>query len=499
MYQQFYSMKWLLFFILFISMYTVQPPSAAQKTQPTHQKLYADFEKYKEPAITHRRFKHSDVVPLLQKRTSQAPFTGRVIGKSVQNRSIHLLKAGQGPVNIMLWSQMHGDEPTATMALLDIFRFLSQQGDGWDNYRQTILQNTTLYFIPLLNPDGAEAYQRRNALDIDLNRDALRLQSPEARLLKSLRDSLQPEFGFNLHDQNIRYAAGYSAKPATISFLAPAYNTAKDINPVRTRAMQVIAELNTMLQQHIPGQVGRWDDEFEPRAFGDNIQKWGTSLILVESGGYKNDPEKQHIRRLNFVLILEALYSIAQRNYEKQNIETYNQIPRNQLQLFDLVIRNATLVKDGRPYKADLGINRYEQNTADGKSFFYRSVIEEVGDMSIYYGFEEIDAEGLRAEPGKVFPEAFSSIDNIKEENIHRLLRQGYTAARVSRHQPRDKSTKLPINIVSGQKNHSTQISFMARPDFILYQGKEAHYAIVNGFVYDLKENKNRVSNALVY
>ncbi len=492
-------MKWPLIFILLISMFIVQPPITPQTPPSTHQKLFADFEKFKEPAISQRRFKHSDVAPLLQKWATHAPFTGSVIGRSVQNRSIHLLKAGQGPTPVMLWSQMHGDEPTATMALLDIFRFLSQRGDGWDTYRQTILQNTTLYFIPLLNPDGAEVYQRRNALGIDLNRDALRLQSPEAQLLKSLRDSLQPVFGFNLHDQNTRYTAGYSPRPATISFLAPAYNEAKDINPVRTRAMQLIAELNAMLQQHIPGQVARYDDEFEPRAFGDNIQKWGTSLVLVESGGYQNDPEKQYIRKLNFVLILEALHSIAQRNYEKHPIAAYNQIPQNQRQLFDLIVRNATLEKDGHRYTADLGINRYEQTTADGKSFFYQSVIEELGDMSIYYGYEEVDAQGMRAIPGQVYPETFSNINMIKAENVHRLLQQGYTAARVSRYQPANRSTRLPINIVSGQKKLSPQLDYMSRADFVLYQGKEARYAIVNGFVYDLKENKSRVHNALVY
>ena len=84
-----------------------------------------------------------------------------------------------------------------------------------------------------------------------------------------------------------------------MSFLATAYNEAEDINPTRKRAIQVIVGMNEAVQEFIPNCVGRWSSEFEPRAFGDNIQKWGTTLILIESGGYKNDPEKQYIRKLN--------------------------------------------------------------------------------------------------------------------------------------------------------------------------------------------------------
>ena len=60
----------------------------------------------------------------------------------------------------------------------------------------------TVHFIPMLNPDGAELFNRHNAIGIDINRDALRLQSPESQLLKKVRDSLDADFGFNLHDQS---------------------------------------------------------------------------------------------------------------------------------------------------------------------------------------------------------------------------------------------------------------------------------------------------------
>ncbi|MFY0573591.1 hypothetical protein ACN28S_03785 [Cystobacter fuscus] len=78
-----------------------------------------------------------------------------------------------------------------------------------------------MHALPLLNPDGAERFQRRNAQGIDINRDALALQTPEGRTLKAVRDRLQPALGFNLHDQSWRTAVGDSGRPASISVLAP--------------------------------------------------------------------------------------------------------------------------------------------------------------------------------------------------------------------------------------------------------------------------------------
>ena len=49
--------------------------------------------------------------------------------------------------------------------------------------------------------------------------------------------------------------------------------------------MRIIAKMNQIIQGYARGQVGRYNDEFEPRAFGDNMQKWGTSTILIETGG----------------------------------------------------------------------------------------------------------------------------------------------------------------------------------------------------------------------
>lgn len=469
------------------------------KTGPyIYEKLFNSYEQYKEKIITHRRFKHKDIVPILQKMQQMPLFEVKVIGQSLQNRDIYLVKAGTGKTKVLLWSQMHGDEPTATMAMMDIFNFLNQE-PGKNPIRDSILANTTLYFIPMLNPDGAEIYERRNAVGVDLNRDAASLQSPEAKILKSVRDSLKPDFGFNLHDQNTRYTAGKTGKSATISFLAPPYDYAKSVNEVRGNAMKLIVLLNKSLQQYIPNHVAKYSDEHEPRAFGDNIQKWGTSVILIEAGGYKDDPEKQYIRKLKYMTLLTAFHAIASTSYKSENIDDYYKIPENERYLYDLVIRNAKVQRNGGWFTMDVGVNLLEINAKQSTTFYYRSTVEEIGDMSVVYGYNELDAKGLQLVPGKIYPVTQKNITAVKQMDIPKLLQQGYTAVRVEKYETPEKYTNLPINIVTGQKDQNNDVNLFRHANFTLQENGKVQYAIINGFVYDLKENKSQVKNALVY
>ena len=49
------------------------------------------------------------------------------VGYTVQNRPIDLLKIGSGDYQVLMWSQMHGNESTTTKALLDFIPwFLSE-------------------------------------------------------------------------------------------------------------------------------------------------------------------------------------------------------------------------------------------------------------------------------------------------------------------------------------------------------------------------------------
>lgn len=390
--------------------------------------LVRNYSDYKETSLTHRRFKHADIEDLVQRLT--APFRVKTAGVSVQGKNIYEVTYGDGPIRVMLWSQMHGNEPTATMALMDIFQFLAAD-DQFNPLRRELQRKLTLVFIPMVNPDGADCYLRHNAQDLDLNRDAVALESPEARLLKALWEKHRPEWGFNLHDQNRYYAAGDHPKPATISFLAPAYNYEKEVNPVRRRAMQLIGLLDNTLQSYIPGQVARYNDAFEPRAFGDNFQQWGTSTILIESGSLPGDPEKQEVRKLNFIALLTALRAISTERYQRVPLTAYEAIPYNLKNAFvDLAIRDVHMDRDGKRETVDIGLRR-STHTQNGELLYFNDVIMNREDLSDRYAYQDFSGKGLVVEPGKVHPKVLSGWSDFNKLDHRQLWKEGYTAVRM--------------------------------------------------------------------
>ena len=454
--------------------------------------LYDQYEQFVEKSIKDRRFKHQDVLSVLRKVKGQNGIEVSKVGRSIEGRSINLVKVGNGPIKVLMWSQMHGDEPTATMTIMDLLNFFARSNDEFADIRAKLESELTIYFLPMLNPDGAERYQRRNALGVDLNRDALRLQTPEAATLKRVRDSLQADWGFNLHDQGRHYTVGHSGKNATFSFLAPAYNKEKNVNDIRQRAMQLITLMDGVAQEFLPGQVAKYDDAFEARAFGDNMQSWGTSTILVECGGLKGDPEKQYIRRIQYVMFLTALEAIVDGSYADQSVRDYYEIPQNTRNLMDLIVRNAQLEVNGYSFLMDLGFRYEEINYSGARRFYKQSQLYDLGDLSTYSGYQELDAHGMQIEEGKMYPEIVDDLATVRSFNVKELFSQGYTDIRVRKMPPKSLVYNLPFRLhAASKKNVANEVRLWRNPSFLLVgEDGRRKFAIVNGTSYRLEDYK---------
>ncbi len=349
--------------------------------------------------------RHAQVVAWLKRLQESASALFRVeeVGRSVEGRAIHRVEVGHGPKHVLLWSQMHGDEPTATTALFELFEYLRR-------YRQEprvegLLSALTLHGVPMLNPDGAERFQRANAQGIDINRDALMLQTPEGRTLKALRDRLQPLIGFNLHNQDWRTAVGRTGKPASISLLAPAFDEARGDNPGRLLAKKVCAIIRDALEPLAPGQIGRYSDAFEVRAFGDNMGRWGTPPVLIETGPWPAPmPEAEGpLLRLNFVALVSALEALASGRVEHAELERYDSIPLNESKgLLQVIVKGAHVFGEaGDSFVADIGVAaspavRVTQGRARAGIL---ATIAELGDLRVFGAVETVDGHGLTAVP----------------------------------------------------------------------------------------------------
>ncbi|MDH5598892.1 MAG: M14 family zinc carboxypeptidase [Cyclobacteriaceae bacterium] len=463
----------------------------------TVDRIIENYQNYKEESLKDRRFKHEDIVALIKKLEGNDLFSVKEEGKSIQGRSIYSVSLGTGPIKVLLWSQMHGDEATATMAIFDLFNFFSESNE-FDSWKEEILSRTTLVFIPMLNPDGAEVFTRRNALGVDLNRDAVRLQSPEARILKNKRDETKADFGFNLHDQGRVYSVGNTDHPATISFLSPAYNYEKEVNEVRQNSINLTSQLTKKLSGIIPGQIAKYSDDFEPRAFGDNIQKWGTSLILIESGGKRGDREKQEIRRFNFIALIQSFESIAHGDYKKDDGEAYHALPFNDRLFFDLLLSQVTIEQDGVKYEVDLAINHEEVNYNNYRNFYLKGSIEDIGDLSIFYGYEKMEGKGYDAVPAIVSSEILS-YDKIGQVDVLELLKKGIGYIKVQDEVKVGKSG-YAINILTKEANLPEQnFKIGDKANFFLKQGDVFKFAVINGHLIDLENPDLSRAYGIVY
>tara|TARA_R110002050_G_scaffold3682_4_gene19129 strand:- start:3105 stop:4256 length:1152 start_codon:yes stop_codon:yes gene_type:complete len=342
------------------------------------------FKQYKEKSLYHRYITNKHIAPLLAKFESNVLV--ETIGYSVNNKPIYSIIIGSGDKKILIWSQMHGNESTTTKALFDVLNTLNSN----ETTAEHILNTCSLYIIPILNPDGAEAYTRVNASEVDLNRDAQALSQPESKVLRHAFDTFKPHFCYNLHGQRTIFSAGHSRHPATVSFLAPAQDELCSLTENRKVAMEVIGVMNNMLQALIPNQVGVYDDSFNSNCVGDTFQSKNVPTLLFEAGHYPNDYKREKTREFIYCSLLTSLDYISKHTVDGSNHQTYYDIPQNEKLYFDIIIRNVQLKLTDT--FTDIGI-LYQEKLNDGCIEFVPKV-EKIDRLDGFFGHKEINANG---------------------------------------------------------------------------------------------------------
>ena len=343
------------------------------------------YNQIKQQSLSGRYITNHHIEPILN--TLSNLFTIETIGFSVQKKTIYSVKIGHGKIKILMWSQMHGNESTTTKALFDLFKFLESDSEE----AIFIKNNYTLLCIPILNPDGAELYTRENANEIDLNRDAVNLSQPESIVLKNIYNEFKPDFCYNLHDQRSIYAAGKTNNPATVSFLAPAYNETRELNAVRNTAISVIVAMNKELQNFIPNQIGRFDDTFNINCVGETFQSLNTPTILFEAGHFQNDYQREETRKFIWIALITGIKNCNENEIVRTDIDNYLAIPQNEVLFNDFIYRKFKIITNNKNLIISFAAN-YQEILIDNQVVFeavYTDVEEQIGN----FGHQEYDGE----------------------------------------------------------------------------------------------------------
>ncbi len=344
------------------------------------------FSQYKEQSIEGRYITLDKIYPILEKLNTNNQLG--IIGKSVLDLPIYKFQIGTGKIKILLWSQMHGNESTTTKALFDFLNLLS----GDSELAKTLLKAFTFYAIPMLNPDGAKLYTRANANEVDLNRDSQDLTQPESKVLREAFECFKPDFCFNLHDQRTIFGVASTGKPATLSFLAPAYNDEREVNETRLKAINLIAGINDVLQSYIPGQVGRFDDGFNINCIGDTFQFLGVPTVLFEAGHFQNDYWREETRKYVFMALVSSFEILSENDIVDSRFDNYLSIPQNKVVFYDFLYKNIKINYDGIEIITNFAA-QYKEELIDGQICFNAYVVH-ISELENYYGHFEYDAKG---------------------------------------------------------------------------------------------------------
>ena len=98
------------------------------------------------------------------------------IGKSTQGRELWALKVSdlaqvdENEPAVTLNATIHGNESIANEVSLKLIDYLLQEYKTGNPEIVKLINNTELYFLPIINPDGMVITKRENANNIDLNR-----------------------------------------------------------------------------------------------------------------------------------------------------------------------------------------------------------------------------------------------------------------------------------------------------------------------------------------
>ena len=363
-------------------------------------------------------------------------------GYSYEGRSLPLVVVGtvkdaspesvlaSGKTRVYIQADIHGGEVDGKEAMLALLRSLAAgEHAPW-------LDSMVLLVAPIYNPDGNERIslvnrpeqlgpiggmgQRANAQGYDLNRDYVKLESPEARSLVALLNRYDPHLALDLHTTNGTHHAYYltyeppmhpDTSPVLVEFLRGG------LLPAVTRSLKNVDGWDLYYYGNVPGQ--RWNAERGWYA-SDHLARYSHNYIglrnrlsiLSESYAYLTFEERVRASRR----FTEEVLNYVQLHGEEIRQATA-EADREVMVGGELALR-ATYAKSLEAAEILMGDVAEERNPYTGASMLRRLDVKKPELMPVFGTFRPTESE--RAPRAYFIPAALDRVlERIRAHGIH--------------------------------------------------------------------------------
>jgi len=245
--------------------------------------------------------------------------------------SLHDLDQSQRPT-VLLIGQQHGDEPAGSEALLALAQDLKQ------GPLSAVLDKINVLLVPRANPDGAATGRRTTANGLDMNRDHLLLQTPEAQALAKLSRNYRPLAVLDAHEFTVagRYLEKFKGVQRYDALLQPP--TTANVHEFVSKAANEWYLLPIQKALTEQGLATNWyytttrDPQDLSLSMGGvrpdtgrnvNALKNATTMLIETRGVGIGRAHIQRRVHAQYVALASALETTAQRTKELEQVRTF--------------------------------------------------------------------------------------------------------------------------------------------------------------------------------
>ncbi len=198
------------------------------------------LERFMDPEDLHKKLEQ------IEDRAREGRMELEVVGHSARDEyPIYVAKFGEADTDnpkVFLQTQIHGDEQGGTEAAIDLIQQLATSNN---QDIRTILDNVTVWIVPMLNPDGAQiiereegqAKQRRNFQEWTPEEWGLSADAPapwyhgtdwaSGELGYDVNRDFHPDLSFELNEENTDLLPGVGSEPGF--FVSPEARASRDV------------------------------------------------------------------------------------------------------------------------------------------------------------------------------------------------------------------------------------------------------------------------------